>query len=392
MTDDLVKADVASSEPKRGLRMMRAAPEIAKTEPYPLHGGQLQQIAERVGIPLSRLLDFSANINPEGPPSSVLSTLRASLDDLSALTDYPDLQQTELKQAIAAYAHVARANITAANGFVPLLEAVLRALPIRRCLLPVPAFVEYRKTLERAGVVIAPYALDPESHFKYDPAAMVAGDGDAILLANPQNPSGICHDAALLRDLVAKAAEKRMYVLLDEAFIDYVPEHSMTAETDEFPNLIVFRSVTKFYGMPGLRVAYAVANPSLSLSIGDNVPPWPVTTLASRAVSAALGDRPYADRARAINLEQRNSLQNDIERLGLLAYPSSANFILFRLNAGIDPDVFWQHMIVEHGIVVRACANYEGLPNAYFRAAIRTREQNHRLCAALAQTLETIRG
>jgi threonine-phosphate decarboxylase len=219
---------------------------------------------------------------------------------------------------------------------------------------------------------------------------MVAGGEDAILLANPQNPSGVCHAAAMLRDLVAKAAEKRMYVLLDEAFIDYVPEHSLATETDQFSNLVVFRSVTKFYGMPGLRVAYAVANPSLSLAIGDHIPPWPVTTLASRAVNAALGDRSYADRARVHNIERRISLQNDLERLGLLTYPSSSNFILFGLNE-IDPDVFWQHMIVEHGIVLRACANYEGLPRGYFRTAVRTTEQNNRLIAALAHTLETIR-
>ena len=369
---------------------MTAASGIGKTESYPLHGGQLQQIAERFGIPLSQLLDFSANINPDGPPSSVLSTLRASLDDLSALTEYPDLQLTELKQAIAGCARIHTPNVTVANGFVPLLQAVLRALPIRRCLLPLPAFVEYRRTLGRAGVEIAPFALDAASKFNYDPAAMVAGDEDAILLANPQNPSGVCHAAAMLRDLVARAAEKRMYVLLDEAFIDYVPEHSLATETDQFSNLVVFRSVTKFYGMPGLRVAYAVANPSLSLAIGDHIPPWPVTTLASRAVNAALGDRSYADRARVHNIERRISLQNDLERLGLLTYPSSANFILFGLNE-IDPDVFWQHMIVEHGIVLRACANYEGLPRGYFRTAVRTKEQNNRLIAALARTLETIR-
>ena len=335
------------------------------------------------------LLDFSANINPEGPPSSVLSTLRASLDDRSVLTEYPDLQLTEIKRAIASYARVDTSNITVANGFVPLLEATLRALPIRRCLLPVPCFVEYRKTLDRAEVEIAPYALNADSRFKYDPAAMVAGDKDAILLANPQNPSGICHSAALIRDLVVSASEKKMYIFLDEAFIDYVPEHSLTPETDEFPNLIVFRSVTKFHGMPGLRVAYAVANPTLSSEITESVPPWPVTTLASRAVNAALGDRPYAERARAQNLERRNSLQHELERLGLSVYPSSANFILFRVRSEVDPDVFWQHMIVQHGIVLRACTNYEGLPHGHFRAAVRTREQNNRLTAVLAQTLDT---
>jgi len=88
---------------------------MAKIESYPLHGGQLQQIAERFGIPVAQLLDFSANINPDGPPSSVLSTLRASLDDLSALTEYPDLQLTEIKQAIASYARVDTVNIIVAK-------------------------------------------------------------------------------------------------------------------------------------------------------------------------------------------------------------------------------------------------------------------------------------
>ncbi len=363
------------------------SPDAAGIAWYPSHGGQLQQIAERFGIPASELLDFSANINPEGPPATVLSTLRASLDDCSVLTEYPDLQLTEVKRAIASYARVDTPNITVANGFVPLLEAALRALPIRRCLLPVPCFVEYRKTLARAGVEIAPCALNADSGFKYDPAAMVAGAEDAILLANPQNPSGICHYAALIRNLVIRASGNKMRIFLDEAFIDYVPEHSLTSETNEFPNLIVFRSVTKFHGMPGLRVAYAVANPALSSQITESVPPWPVTTLASRAVSAALDDRRYADRTRAQNIENRNLLQHGLERLGLSVYPSSANFILFRIRSEVDPDVFWQHMIVQHGIILRACTNYEGLLHGHFRAAVRTREENNRLVEALGETL-----
>ena len=201
--------------------MVRAEPDMAKIESYPLHGGQLQQIAQRFRIPVSQLLDFSANINPEGPPSSVLSTLRASLDDLSALTEYPDLQLTELKRAIAGGARVATPNITVANGFVPLLDAVLRALPIRRCLLPVPAFAEYRKTLGHAGVETAPYALNPASNFKYDAAAIVAGDEDAILLANPQNPSGICHDAAVLRAI--RKLKLKLQVIFNQESVMILP-------------------------------------------------------------------------------------------------------------------------------------------------------------------------
>jgi threonine-phosphate decarboxylase len=362
---------------------------MAKIESYPLHGGQLHQIAKRFGIPVPKLLDFSANINPDGPPSSVVTTLRTSLDDLSVLTEYPDLQLIDLKISIARYTATEPQNITVANGFVPLLETALRTLSIRRCLLPVPAFVEYRKTLDRVGVETVLYPLNPYTNFAYDTVAMLAGSEDAVLLANPQNPSGICHDGTFVRNLVASALEKKTYVLLDEAFIDYIPEHSLAAETDKFSNLIVFRSVTKFHGIPGLRVAYAVATPALSSLIGENLPPWPVTTLASRAVSAALSDLYYADRSRAQNIEHRTLLQRDLQRLGLSTYPSAANFILFKLPPGIDSYDFWQRMIVEHGVVLRACTNYEGLPNEHFRASIRSKEDNVRLIGALAESLSS---
>lgn len=356
-------------------------------ESYPLHGGQLRQISKSFGIPVAELLDFSANINPSGPPPSVLSTLRACLDDLTILTDYPDLQQTELKQSLASYAGTHETNVVVANGFVPLLEATLRALRIRSCLLPVPAFVEYRRTLERAGVEIVPYSLSPSSSFSYDQVTMLSGHEEAVLLANPQNPSGVGHTSASLCDLVEKASQQNAYVLLDEAFIDYIPEDSLATMVHRFPNLIVFRSVTKFHGIPGLRVAYAIANPPLSTAINGQLAPWPITTLASRAVIAALDDQSYATRSRFENLTRRSILQSDLESSGLTVYPSAANFLLFRLPARIDPDIFWKHMIARHRIVLRSCTNYEALPEGHFRATIRTESENHKLATAIAKAL-----
>jgi threonine-phosphate decarboxylase len=356
-------------------------------QPYPLHGGQLRQISERFGIPQSQLLDFSANINPAGPPPAALAELRASLNDLSVLTEYPDLQHTELKRAIASYAAVSPQHVIAANGFIPLLEATLRVLNIRNCILPIPSFVEYRRTLERAGITIEPRFLNAESSFAYDAASMFAGHQDAILLANPQNPSGVCQNIASIREIVAKASEQNTYVLLDEAFIDYVPQHSLTQAIDDFANLIVFRSVTKFHGFPGLRVAYAVTNSALAASLSDSLPPWPITTLAARAVSAALADQAYVDRSISENLSCRFALQNNLESLGLHPYPSSANFILFRLPTSVEPNSFWQRMIIKHHIVLRSCANYESLAPGHFRVAVKSHHENMTLAMALKKAL-----
>jgi threonine-phosphate decarboxylase len=360
---------------------------MSRIESYPVHGGQLRQITELYGVPVSQLLDFSANINPDGPPPAVISTLSEGVDDPSTLVEYPDLQQTELKQAISRYAGVNEQNITVANGFVPLLEAALRVLSIQRCRMPVPAFVEYRKALVRGEIEVSTLGLSANSGFRYIPKEIVAGSHDAILLANPQNPSGVCHDAATMCDLVDRAAHKNMLVLVDEAFIDYVPEHSLSKDTETFPNLIVFRSVTKFHGIPGLRVAYTVSNSATSSFLAETLPPWPITTLAARGVVAALDDKPYAVRSRAANADRRSDLQHGLTALGLITHPSAANFILFQLPSGVELISFWKRLIVKHHIVLRACTNYEGLPDGYLRAAVRTQYENVGLMKAVAESL-----
>ena len=359
------------------------------SECVPLHGGQLGQLAERFGVSASALLDFSANINPEGPPESVLSRLRASLDDLSTLTNYPDLREMGLRRSLACYAGVRTENVIAANGFVPLLDAVLRALPIRRCLLPVPAFVEYRRALERASIEVVPFPLACNSNFSYEALDLKAGAHDAVLLANPQNPSGVLADRKMLVELVEEAINQNIFVLLDEAFIDYCPEAFVKDEIDRFPNLIVFRSVTKFFGMPGLRVAYAVANAKISEQLQGAIAPWPITTLASLAASTAVEDEAYKQRTIALNLDRRSRMKAAIAELGIEVYPSAANFLLLRISDAVDCENLWARLIQEHQIVLRNCANYEALHEQHLRAAIRSDAENERLIEALALVLRT---
>lgn len=356
-------------------------------ELVPLHGGQLRQISERFNIPSSQLIDFSANINPDGPPPAVLSTLRTSLEDISILTAYPDLEQAGLKRSIADYAGVHPKNIVVANGFIPLLESALRTLRVKRCLLPVPAFVEYRRSLARAGVEIEPNILTSDSNFPYDVHALVHGGHDAVLLANPQNPSGVLTTRNILLQFVSECAERNITVLLDEAFIDYAPLDSLTLDVEKFANLIVFRSVTKFHGIPGLRVAYAVANEAIARALNETLPPWPITTLASCAVESALADHPFAERTRLHNDRRRAHLRAGLDALGIHAYPSAANFLLLYLPEGISADRFWRHMIVEHHMVLRDCSNYEALPSRHLRMAVRTAEENDKLVGAAAQLL-----
>jgi len=315
---------------------MSAAPGILP----PVHGGQLRHIAARYGIPAERFLDFSANINPAGPPSSVLTAIRRALGEPSTLAMYPDVELVELKQAIAEYTRLQPTNIAVANGFIPLLEAALRSLNIKRCLLPVPSFSEYRNALENADVSVTPYHLSDKEGFRYVPDAILESirkhSCDAILLANPQNPSGAICNRDDMQQLIEMTAQDSITVLLDEAFIDYSPARSLTQRSIEEGNVIVFRSVTKFFAIPGLRVAYAVSKLPTIHAMNRFIAQWPITSFSSDAVSAALRDKDYAEESRQSNDRRRLWLEQEFARLKIAAYPSGANFLLLRFSAELD--------------------------------------------------------
>jgi threonine-phosphate decarboxylase len=366
---------------------MTAPPHILP----PIHGGQLKQIAARFGIPAEQLLDFSANINPAGPPLSVLTAIRGAVERASTLATYPDLELVELKLAIAKYAGVQLENVSVANGFVPLLEAALRSLKIKRCLLPVPSFGEYRNALENVGAAVTPYRLSSDKQFRYEPDAILstvlAYSCDAFLLGNPQNPSGAVCDAGSMQRLVDIAAQHSVTVLLDEAFIDYCPAMSWTHRCAELANVIVFRSVTKFFAIPGLRVAYAIGSSSTVDAMNRFIAPWPITNFASDAVCAALKDESYAEESRLANERRRLAMETELARLKIATYPSHANFLLLRFPAEIDVTLLWEEMIVTEQIVLRLCANFEGLAQGHLRVGVRSEPENEKLIRGLERAL-----
>jgi threonine-phosphate decarboxylase len=371
---------------------MSGAPDFL----LPIHGGQLRQIAGRYGIPAYRLLDFSANINPAGPPRSALAAIQRALEDPATLGVYPDLELVELKKTIARRAGAQPENIAVANGFVPLLEAALRSLKIQNCLLPVPSFGEYRRSLENAGAVVSPYCLSPEDGFRYESVpilkALLEQQCDAILLANPQNPSGVLCAVGEMRLLIELAAQYGITVFLDEAFVDYCPFDSAARLAIEKLNVIAFRSVTKFFAMPGLRIAYAVSNPSLVSAMNRFVAPWPVTSFASDAVCAALQDEAYCEESRLANEGRRLWLEQELAQLRIATYPSSANFLLLRFCDKVNLGLVWEKMIVEEGIVLRSCANFEGLAAGHLRIAVRSEPENQRLIRGLERVLSGLVG
>jgi threonine-phosphate decarboxylase len=356
------------------------------------HGGDVWQVGEQLGIAAFELLDFSANINPRGLPPRARQRLERDASDARLLSFYPDPSARRLREALSQQLAVPADAIIVGSGAESLLAPILRYLRPTRVLAPVPAFSEYRRVCGQLQVEFSPFPLQRAELFRTPVGRLCdrieSESPGAVLLNNPHNPSG----AKLERRQVQRVldtANSRATLLLDEAFIDYVPDASLVREAATQPHLVVLRSLTKFYGCPALRVGYAVAHPDTIRDIRSFLPTWPVTQLAIDTLAEAIADREYADASLHENAVERKRLADSLRGLNLVVFPSAANFLLLELRADMPTaSDLRSRLIARHRILIRNCDSYEGLTQGrYVRVAVRNAEENCRLIHAFAHEL-----
>jgi threonine-phosphate decarboxylase len=359
-----------------------------------VHGGDVWQVSEELGIAASELIDFSANINPRGLPPRARERLARDASDARLLSFYPDPSARRLRQALSEQLQVPANAIVVGPGAESLLAPVLGYLHPQQVLVPIPAFSEYRRVCEQQHIEFVAFPLDRLELFRVPTdrfcQRIESESPGAVLLNNPHNPSGATLEPDEVRRVADVALSTRSTPLLDEAFIDYVPHASLVREAAAQPGLIVIRSLTKFYGGPALRVGYAVAHPEIVRRIASLLPTWPVTQLAMEALAEAVADREYAETSKRENIAEREWLVESLSRLGLFAFPSAANFLLLELRTDMPASAELRaRLISRHRILIRNCDSYEGLVQGrYLRVAVRARAENCRLIQALAEELE----
>ena len=358
-----------------------------------VHGGDVWQVSEELGIAASEILDFSANINPRGLPPQARERLKRDASDARLVSFYPDPSARRLREALSQQLAVPADAIVVGPGAESLLAPIVRYLHPTRALVPIPAFSEYRRVCEQEQIEFSPFPLQRSELFRM-PVDRLCGrieseSPGAVLLNNPHNPSGAVLDAHEVRRVGDIAISFLATLVLDEAFIDYVSEASLVQEAANQPHLIVIRSLTKFYGCPALRVGYAVAHPDAIRGIRSLLPTWPVTQLAIDTLADAVADREYAESSRLENAVERERLADSLRELNLVVFPSVANYLLLELCADMPAaSNLRARLIAKHRILIRNCDSYEGLtPKRYVRVAVRSGEENCRLIQALAQEL-----
>jgi threonine-phosphate decarboxylase len=354
-----------------------------------VHGGDVWQVGEELGIPAAELLDFSANINPRGLPRRAQERLARDASDSRLLSFYPDPSARRLRQALSGHLGVSPDAIAVGPGAEALLAPIFRAMNARRALIPVPAFSEYRRVCEQVGIQFVPFPLHRAELFRLPADSfrkrIEADSPDVVLVNNPHNPSGVVLQAGEARSVLDSQAR----LVLDEAFADYIPEISLAREASAHPSLIVLRSLTKFYGCPALRVGYAVAHPDIIRRIQGLLPTWAVTQLALDALAEALGDREYAAGSLRENATERARLAGLLNGLGLFVFPSAANYLFLELPEGLRASELRARLLANHAILIRNCDSYEGLETGrYIRVAVRSAVDNDRLIDSLARELK----
>ena len=349
------------------------------------HGGNIFTIARSLGVEPEDILDFSASINPLGLAEGVREAVFASFD---RVLHYPDSDSTELRQALAEFHGVDAEQILVSNGSTELIYLVPRLVGKGRGLIVAPAFSEYAKALFRAGMEVHYLNLNPENGFQFCPHELertLAGGFELMFFCNPGNPSGALVPLTLVREVIDLCRAAGTFLVIDEAFMDFCEADSAKHLVIQDDQVMVLRSMTKFFAVPGMRVGYAVASGELIRRLEYLRGPWSVNTPAQIACLASLRDAGHMQRTIRCVEEERAFLAGELERIGeLRPYPSAVNYLLVRTGKSHSSGELRKELL-KRLILIRDCSNFEGLDDRFFRVAVRKREENGKLLEALRE-------
>lgn len=355
------------------------------------HGGNVYEIARRLECSPDDLLDFSASINPLGPPPGLWEEFQR---EFPRLRHYPDISNRALIQALSALHGVPTDGIVVGNGSTELIYWLARALRLKSALIAVPTFSEYQRAFELEEVRLHRLVTAEENLFQ--PAlreiesCLNRARADAVLLTHPGSPSGALMRPDVRQWVLDTCGVEGWTAIVDEAFIDFSEKDSLKSELTETTPLVLIRSMTKFYAIPGLRLGYLLTSPALASRIRRFIPPWSINAFAQIAGVFCAAQAAY--RAATLDLIQRERefLASCIQESGLgRPFPGSANYLLVRIDDALPAAGTLQCDLLErHRILIRDCANFDGLNDRFFRVAVRLPEENRRLLAALGEWVE----
>ena len=347
------------------------------------HGGDPSSVLKKFGLSDRSLIDFSVNVNPLGMPEIIEEKWA---DFLDAAEIYPSVEGDGITAYYCGKFGISPENVLSGNGSTELLYLITRVLRLERVLVISPSYHDYERALSLCGTEVMRFFLLPGKALSptlFGGLKRNLEESDGIFLGRPNNPTGYLFPKAILLPLIEKYPDKWFFI--DEAFIQFVDqwkEESVLFDPPR-PKVVVFHSLTKFYGLPGLRVGGMMGDSRLIEQLKSAKEPWSVNGVAEKTGPLLLHCQRYEAKTRKIVKEERSRIMRRLQALpGITPFPTSANFILCRWIGAGNLDYLLRYLLV-HGIYVRDCANFPGLEDNFFRIGLRLPQDNDRLIDVL---------
>jgi len=352
---------------------------------WPNHGGQPETIKQLLHLKSEQpLLDFSANLNPLGPPAWLKEALA---DCYESITHYPDPSYSSSSLAVAQHENIEPDSVLVTNGGAEAIFLVAKYFENGKALIVHPTFLEYERACRHYHIEVEDIYYEQEHGFTL-PMQDVLGrmkEKDVIFVCRPNNPTGTVIAERDLQQIVEEGQKTGTYIVVDEAFVDFLPTStaSLTSWLAGYPNLILLRSLTKMYTIPGLRIGYLMAHPTICKVLRNEQIPWSINSLVNAIVPKLLEDTSFVEQTRSWLREQSDVIRSNLSSLDFYQSPSQVNFYLLQDKREPKRTEELFHFLVKHGIVTRHTHNFKGLNGQFLRLAIRSKHENEILFATL---------
>ncbi|HBC87950.1 MAG TPA: hypothetical protein DCZ94_13440 [Lentisphaeria bacterium] len=351
-----------------------------KTPIKDIHGGNLKSIIESLGLKKAPPLtaDFSVNINPAGAPLKVSRNLISA--DEGVFASYPDIYARKAASAIAAAHGIPASSVILGNGSTELFSMIIQSLKPAKIAWISPCYSGYSEICSAHGIRGEACTFSkPENNFKISLRQLAGSDADMYFLCTPNNPTGATIDKNEILAFAAKNRDK--YLVIDESFIDFLPDGRKSLFTEKLPdNLIAVKSLTKFFSLAGVRIGMLYASSATAAKIAKARLPWSVNGLAQKIIPLLYTDRKYIEDSRKLVCELRKEFAANLAKIsGLKVYPSAANFLLCEIRKSkLDADKL-QKELLKRGFLIRSCSKWQGLGPNFFRLAVLDKDSNELL-------------
>ena len=349
------------------------------------HGANVDNMAKKFGKNENDIIDFSSNVNPH-----IISDLgKYVLEGLEKSRSYPDINYTNLRNNISDYIKVDSELIIPGNGATEIIYLLMKSIKRRLAILN-PTFSEYGRGAKLNNLEIIDFHLKEENNFSIDLDEIQKNMDkfDSLFVCNPNNPNGKVKDLNELLDLMI---ENDKLLIVDETFMEFVGEeekYSLINKIEQTPNLFILKAVTKFFGMPGLRLGYGVtSNNQIINNIYEYKEPWTINSFAENLSNYLFKDKEYINGSKDYYINERKFMLEELRKISRLkVYDTDTNFVLIKLDDD-EANSLKLELFEKYNILIRDASNFIGLDKSYIRVAIKSHNDNKVLIESLRKIL-----